>query len=86
MIRQLIRLIAILLVQISIISVAFAQVVPDLIFNTLFRTESGGWVAGDGTFSLELPGGRTLWLFGDSFIGTVNPGSSFVQDAKLIRN
>ena len=83
MIRQLIRLIAILLVQIS---VAFAQVVPDLIFNTLFRTESGGWVAGDGTFSLELPGGRTLWLFGDSFIGTVNPGSSLVQNAKLIRN
>ena len=64
----------------------FGQVVPDISFNTLFRTENGGWVAGDATFSVALPDGRTIWLFGDSFIGTVNPDSSLAPGANMIRN
>jgi hypothetical protein len=30
----------------------------------------------DGTYSVELPDGRTVWIFGDSFLGTVNPDST----------
>ncbi len=41
-------------------------------FNQLF-TRFSGWTGGDATYSVPLPDGRTLWLFGDSFIGTVNP-------------
>ncbi len=69
-----------------LLSPAYSQVHPDSTFNTLIRTENGGWVAGDATYSIALPDGRTLWLFGDSFIGTVNPDSSLVASAKMIRN
>ena len=41
-------------------------------FNQLF-TRFNGWTGGDATYSVPLPDGRTLWMFGDSFIGTVNP-------------
>ena len=36
------------------------------------RNENDGWTGGDATYSILLPGDRTLWLFGDSFIGQVN--------------
>jgi len=63
-----------------------AQVTPDPDFNALLRKYNGGWIAGDATFSIALPDGRTLWLFGDSFIGTVNPDSSIVTGSHFIRN
>jgi hypothetical protein len=34
-----------------------------------FNNVTGGWCAGDATISLLLPDGKTLWFFGDSFIG-----------------
>jgi hypothetical protein len=34
-----------------------------------FNNVAGGWCAADATISLLLPDGKTLWLFGDSFIG-----------------
>ncbi|NQU33507.1 MAG: DUF5005 domain-containing protein [Bacteroidetes bacterium] len=86
MIHKHLRLFAILFFQVCIVSSSIAQGIPDSTFNTLLRTENGGWVAGDATYSLELPDGRTLWLFGDSFIGTVNPDSSLAPGASMIRN
>jgi len=65
---------------------AFSQVQPDPEFNSLLRKYNGGWIAGDATFSISLPDQRTLWLFGDSFIGTVNPDSSIVAGSHFIRN
>lgn len=64
----------------------FAQAFIDESFNNLLRTENGGWVAGDATYSISLPNGNTLWLFGDSFIGKVNADSSLVPGTKMIRN
>src|SRR6202043_669068 len=32
-----------------------------------------GWTGGDGTYSLLLPDGTNLWMWSDSYIGTVNP-------------
>lgn len=58
----------------------------DTTFNNLLRTENGGWVAGDAAYSIFLPDGRTLWLFGDSFIGTVLEDSSLAAGAHMIRN
>jgi hypothetical protein len=45
-------------------------------FNLLFTRYGGGWTGGDATYSIPLPNGRVLWLFGDSFMGTVNPNRS----------
>ncbi|NVO20969.1 MAG: hypothetical protein HXX13_14810 [Bacteroidetes bacterium] len=65
---------------------AFAQSHTDPTFNNLLRKYNGGWIAGDATFSVALDSVKTLWLFGDSFIGTVNPDSSIVAGSHFIRN
>ncbi len=59
-------------------------------FNQLF-TRYSGWTGGDATYSVTLPDGRTLWLFGDSFIGTVNPDRSrpngpFKRNAAMVQD
>jgi hypothetical protein len=59
---------------------------PDTAFNRQFRREIGGWIAADATYSILLPDGKTLWLFGDTFLGKVNPDNSIVPGAKMIRN
>lgn len=64
----------------------YSQVHPDTAFNSLLRKNNGGWIAGDATFSIALPDQRTLWLFGDSFIGTVNSDSSIAPGSHFIRN
>ncbi len=38
-------------------------------FFLRFNNVSGGWCASDATISVLLPDGKTLWLFGDTFIG-----------------
>lgn len=64
----------------------FSQALPDHAFNSKIRKFSGGWIAGDATFSISLPDNKTLWLFGDSFIGTAMPDSSIAAGSSFIRN
>ncbi len=45
-------------------------------FISLFTRYGDGWTGGDATYSIPLPDGRTLWLFGDTFLGTVRPDRS----------
>lgn len=47
---------------------------------------SNGWTGGDGTYSVPLPGGRTAWLFSDTFLGTVTPEGGREPGAPLIHN
>lgn len=63
-----------------------ARVRPDPDFNQLFTRSGNGWTGGDGTLSVALPDGRTLWLFGDTFLGQVRPDGSRPADSPLIRN
>lgn len=46
-------------------------VYKDLKYDNLF-TRSFGWTGGHGATSVGLPGGDVLWVFDDSFFGTVN--------------
>ncbi len=52
-----------------------------------FEVDGPGWLGGDSTFSVQLPDGRTLWLFSDSFIGslqgsgTPDPGMTMIHNA-----
>lgn len=46
---------------------------PDTYWDSVFTRYGGGWTGGDGAFSLGLPDGRSLWLWGDSFLDTVYP-------------
>ena len=63
-----------------------ALVAPAHFFNRLFTRNNGGWTGGDGTYSILLPDGRTLWLFGDSFLGPVMPDRSRSRNAPFVRN
>ena len=52
-----------------------------------FNNVNGGWCASDATISLPLPDNKTLWLFGDSFIGEKTGEFSINQStSKFINN
>lgn len=53
-----------------------AKIKPDSQFNKLFTRSSKGLTGADGTYSVYLPDGRTVWIFGDTFLGTVNADST----------
>ncbi len=78
--KNLILLLLILTAEISL------AVDPDTAINNQFRRDIGGWIAADATYSIYLPDGRTLWLFGDTFIGEVNEDNSIVPGSEFIRN
>jgi hypothetical protein len=60
--------------------------VPDEAFNRLFTRSGDGWTGGDGTSSVPLPDGRMVWMFGDTFLGSVNPDRSRAPGSPLINN
>jgi hypothetical protein len=63
-----------------------ALAAPDARFNDRFTRFGDGWTGADGTYSVDLPDGRTVWIFGDTFLGRVNPDRSRSADTPLIRN
>jgi Domain of unknown function (DUF5005) len=48
---------------------------PDSTFDAYATQNGPGWTGGDGTYSLPLPDGTNLWMWSDSYIGTVDPVS-----------
>jgi len=46
---------------------------PDATFDSLVTQNGPGWTGADGTYSMLLPGGTDLWMWSDSYIGTVDP-------------
>jgi hypothetical protein len=53
------------------------------VYYRLFDREDG-WTGGDGAYSVALPEDKTLWLFGDTWIGKIRDGRHV--DAVLINN
>lgn len=47
----------------------------DSTYISLF-TRTRGWTGGDATYSVDLKNGKTLWMFGDSFIDQVSENRS----------
>lgn len=60
--------------------------VPDEHFNQLFTRSDNNWTGGDGAQSVLLPDGRSVWLFGDTNLGDVNPDRSRSNTLFTIRN
>jgi len=42
-------------------------------WDSVFTRYGNGWTGGDGAISYKLPDGRSLWMWGDSFLDTVYP-------------
>lgn len=60
-------------------------VYEDCRYNLLFTRYGNGWTGADATYSIGLPDGRILWLFGDTFLGKVNADRSRTN-APFVRN
>ena len=54
---------------------------PEL--NSLFEPHEG-WIGGDGAFSVVLSSRRTLWLFSDTWVGSVRQGKR--ENATIVNN
>lgn len=62
---------------------------PDHALNRRFArygNSDHGWSGGDSTYSTLLPSGRLLWLFSDTFLGTVNPDGSRTASTPQVHN
>jgi hypothetical protein len=60
------------------------QVTPDTEWNAIFdRTD--GWTGADAAGSVELGDGRTVWLFGDTWIGKIRDGKR-LPGARMVNN
>jgi hypothetical protein len=57
-------------------------------YETLLRNTpiNGRWYHGDGGFSVQLPNGKKLWIFGDTFSGIVNSKGTQVWGDKFVHN
>jgi hypothetical protein len=54
-------------------------------------TRTRGWTGGDATYSVDLKNGKTLWMFGDSFIDQVSedrsrPSFRLINNALVLQN
>lgn len=65
-------------------STATSSAVPWPEADRLFR-HSPSWHGGDSAYSVDLGDGRVLWLFGDSFVGSVDPPETR-SGATMVRN
>jgi hypothetical protein len=72
---------------------AMAGLPPDGVsasqLTTMFNDygDAGGhWTGGDSTASVMLPDGRVVWLFSDSYLGTVNADHSRPASSPMVNN
>lgn len=66
-------------------AVAQPQADPERLLNAYSDTGKG-WTGGDSTYSVRLPGGRTVWIFSDTFLGPVNPDGSRPITTPFVNN
>jgi hypothetical protein len=65
------------------IGLAFEHSEPAPDLNARFRSQRG-WIGGDTAQSVSLGQGKTLWLFGDTWVGAVKDGRR--SRARLVHN
>ena len=49
----------------------------DPVFTNYFKTTTG-FVAGDGAYSTALNNGKSMWVFGDSYVNNYDPATQSV--------
>lgn len=55
-------------------------------FSQMHRADGLGWAAGDGTISVPLPDGRSLWLYGDTMLNLPGADGTIRRNAGMVRN
>ncbi len=54
--------------------VRLVSVEIDSLYDQMFQANASGWLGADAATSIVLDGRRTLWLFGDTFLGEIIEG------------
>ena len=67
------------------------QVYRDCHYDLLFTRYNNGLTGADATYSMPLPDGRIMWMFGDTFLGTVKAdrtreGAPFIRNSIVIQD
>jgi len=60
-----------------------AQATRNEALDELFKPRQRGFLGADGAASVSLPGDRTLWVFGDTIVGTLRNGK---KEGPMVRN
>ncbi|MCY7410731.1 MAG: DUF5005 domain-containing protein [Chitinophagales bacterium] len=60
-------------------------------YNDLFTRYGNGWTGGDATYSVPLPDGRVVWIFGNTFLDTVyanrtRPYSNMIKNSFMVQD
>lgn len=55
-------------------------------FNLTFSTDCCGWTGGDGVYSVPLSDGRSIFIFGDTYLGEVNADNSRLNSTPAVKN
>jgi hypothetical protein len=63
--------------------IVFAEARPAPQMNALFE-QKDNWIGGDGAYSVVLTPERTLWLFSDTWVGSVRAGKR--TNATIVNN
>ena len=50
------------------------SVKPDPVYGSMLRPRDDGWLGSDVAYSIPLSAKKSVWLFGDTFIGTLKDG------------
>lgn len=58
-----------------------SQGMEDSTFDNLMVQNGPGWTGADGSYSLQLPDGNSLFLWSDSYIGSVDPNTRLRSSA-----
>ncbi|MFY0628472.1 MAG: hypothetical protein JXR07_19400 [Reichenbachiella sp.] len=77
-------LVCVVLVQVL---VAHSQsILIDTIWRQVFDTNCCGWTGGDGVYSIPLKDGRSIFIFGDTYLGEVKDDNSRANTSPAIKN
>jgi hypothetical protein len=74
------------LLVLASVTTAHAAVTPERLTAMFAAMNDEGWTGGDASWSTQLPDGRVIWLFGDTFIGGVDVDGRRDPSAPLVRN
>lgn len=64
-------------------SLTIAKVEIDSTYDTLFQPQQRGWLGADGAASIPLDDKHTLWIFGDTTLGTQRGGK---REGPMVNN
>jgi len=66
------------------IALEIASAEPELQLETLFKPPKQGFLGADGALSIPLTATKSVWIFGDTFVG--EPSASIRRGSTFIRN